>query len=177
MPAKSTDNHTDGAEAPAGKSGRKTILWVAIAMIVEGAAIGGVAWFTRPADVSAEEFAVSQQQELDRIIELPLLEERLANSKQGVTYIYDTKIIVRVRNRYREYVEAYLTDNTGQITAAISAIWRTAEPRYFDEPHLNTLTRQTEAALRPLLGEDEQTQESRLDSVIITKMIGYRGDY
>ena len=155
----------------------KVFLLVAAAMVLEAAVIIGVAIMTNTPAVQAGEFTSDPAARLDRLVEIPVVSQRFPNSKQGVTYLYDTEVAVQVKARHEEAVRQILEENEARITTLIGTLWRQAEPRHFDEPHLSTLSRQLEEGLGSILGEDPNTNEPRLQGILIPVLTGFRVDY
>lgn len=172
-----TDEARDKSSTGSKRLPAKVILMVATVMIIEAGVIIGAAIVTSTPEVKAGEFTPDPQAHLDRIVEVPVLEERFPNSKQGVTYLYDTRITIQVKARHQETVQRILNENQARITTLVSTLWRQAEPRHFEEPQLSTLSRQLEEGLGAILGEDPNTNEPRLHGVLIPVLTGFRVDY
>lgn len=167
---------SDGGDSGGGGGGggKKVGMMVIALMVVEALVIGAAAYFTRPPEIVADNFVEATDAEEDRIIEVLVIDDRLPNRKQGIVYLYQTQIMVQVRIKHQEDVEALITENQGQIKTRLSAIWRQAEPRYFDEPMLSTLTRQAEDALSEIFGKDPETEQPIVCGVLIPTLTGYR---
>lgn len=175
MPA-NVNKETTVTEVKANNSHMKIIIMVAIAMLIEGGIIGGVAMFTRAPTVKAA-YVEAQTDDLDRIIEIPVLKERMSNSKQGIVYLYETEIVIQIKARYEKEVKARLEQNAAHIKMDIGTLWRQAEPRFFDEPKLSTLSRQVEDKLRDIVGEEPETGESCLKGVLIPVLRGFPANF
>ena len=155
----------------------KLLVLIGSLMLVEAGVIVGVAVITNTPQVEAQPFATDPTAELDRIVEIPVVEERFQNTKQGVAYLYDTQITLQVKKRHESDVTAIIESNQARIRMEIASLWRNAEPRHFEEPHLSTLTRQAEKILDEIIGPDAATGESRVAGVLIPKLNGFRADF
>ncbi|NOG53581.1 MAG: hypothetical protein HND57_04525 [Planctomycetes bacterium] len=96
----------------------------------------------------------------------------MSNNKQGVPYLYETEVYIQVKRRYKADVTSLLEQNTARIKTEISTLWRQAEPRFFEEPQLNTLSRQVETKLRDIIPDDPESGEPRFESVLIPVLRG-----
>lgn len=162
-------------ETPARKSSLKVILMVAVIMLVEAGVLIGVAMFTRSPEVKADSgFVTSQEEALNRIVEVPVVHDRFPNSKQGVLYLYDTQVTARVKVRNQKIITEFAENNQALIKTTIAALWRNAEPRHFDEPLLSTLTRQAEEALKEIMPRDPTSGESLIDKILLDGVTPYR---
>jgi len=159
------------------KASLKIMMMVAVAMIIEAGVLLGAAMMTKTPEVSAESFAEKENSDLDRLIEIPVLNDRLSNSRQGVVYLYETEIVIQVKARHEEDVTKRLEENTAHTKMVVSTLWRQAEPRYFDEPQLSTLTRQVEEELSDIVGEDPKSGDPYIEGVLIPVLRGFPANY
>ncbi|MFG0330947.1 MAG: hypothetical protein ACF8PN_13745 [Phycisphaerales bacterium] len=171
------DKPAENAESTGRKLPLKVIIIVVGVVLMEVATIIGVAMFTNTPSVEAREFEIDEAATLNRIVEVPVLKDRFPNSKQGVVYLYETQITAQVRARDQQEIERILTENEARVKTIVSAIWRQAEPRHFNEPELSTLTRQLEEALGEVFGEDPNSNEPRLQGILIPSLTGFRSDF
>jgi hypothetical protein len=180
MPA--ADAKTAAAAAPEAapkKSGKKMMIMVAVMLIVEGAILLGVMKFLGggPKPVSAVQMAHADQANPgDKIVETLVLDAKMPNNKSGVSYIYATEVYVQVRERHLEKVKAEIEQFQNEIKADITAIWRSAEPQYFQEPKLENLTRKVTSLLNDRFGEDKEHNEPIVHKVVIVMSTGFRID-
>ncbi len=157
---------------------KKTAILIAVIFTVEAIAIiGAMKMFGgHAATVSAVELAPAADSEEDKIVEAKVLEARMPNNKSGVTYIYATEIYVQVKQKHVEKVTAEIEQFQNEIKADVNAIWRTAEPQYFQEPKLENLTRKVYALLNDRFGEDKEKKEPIIAKVVIVMSTGFRID-
>ncbi|MBL1218255.1 MAG: hypothetical protein D8M59_12260 [Planctomycetes bacterium] len=153
------------------KGGMKVIIIVAVAMLLEAGIIIGAAIITRTPEVQANYIEASEDNP-DLIEEVQVLSARMSNNKQGVPYLYETEVYIQVKRRYKADVTSLLEQNTARIKTEISTLWRQAEPRFFEEPQLNTLSRQVETKLRDIIPDDPESGEPRFESVLIPVLRG-----
>ncbi len=160
------------------KSRGKTIILLAAVFIGEAALIIGLMMFVgRPASVQAgDSMPAVELSEDEKIVETLILDERLANGKIGVTYLYETEIYVQTRRKFEQRVKSELEQFQNEIKADINAIWRTAEPHTFQEPRLETLTRKVYALLNDRFGTDDETGEPIIAKCVVVMGTGFRVD-
>jgi hypothetical protein len=139
--------------------------------------IGAMMLLGGPPEVEAADVpAVLEAPEDERIVEILVLDAKLPNNKSGVTYLYDTEIYVQVKKRYADQVAEELSQFRNEIKSEITAIWRTAEPRHFQEPRLETLTRRIQTMLSDRFGVDPQHDEPIISKCVIVMGMGFRID-
>lgn len=160
------------------KSPIKTVILVLAIVIVEAAAIIGFFKMTAPDPVAAAQNndAVLEVDELDKIVELRVIDVRLPNNKGGVTYLYETQVWVQCKQRYSEQVNDVLDRHRNEITAEITAIWRTSDPRHFKEPKLENLTRKVGALIDARFGIDPDLGQPIITKCLIVMQPGFRLD-
>jgi flagellar basal body-associated protein FliL len=167
------------AEQPAPKKGGlslKTIMVMAVVLVIEGAAISAAFMLSgKPAEVHADPAATSEAEEMDKPVELLVIEDKFQNTRSGKTYLSDTQIYVVVKRKDEEAITAKLEEMQAQIAADIGAIFRRAEPSQLLEPTLATLTRQIKAVMDDRVGLD-QDHKSRVQEVLLKKYTQYRVD-
>lgn len=157
------------------KSPFKTIIIIAVVMLVEAGVLIGVAMFTKTPAVNAQsEFQSEDGPDTGKTVEVTVVRDRFPNNKQGVLYLYDTSITVRVAQTHQTTVQEFVDSNQALIKTRIAGLWRNAEPRHFNEPLLSTLTRQAEEALREIMPRDPKTGESLVQAVLLEGVTPYR---
>jgi hypothetical protein len=83
-------------------------------------------------------------------------------------------VYVQVRNRHHDRVTAELEQFRNEIKADLTAIWRTSDPRHFDEPKLESLTRKVYALMNERFGLDQETGEPVVVKAVIVMSTGLR---
>ena len=160
------------------RSPLKLILVVGGILVLEAVVIIGAMMFLGgPPDVEAAEVpAVLDAPEDEQIVEILVLDAKLPNNKSGVTYLYDTEIYVQVKKRYETEVAEELQQFRNEIKSEITAIWRTAEMRHFQEPRLESVTRRIQTMLSDRFGVDLQRDEPIISKCVIVMGMGFRID-
>ena len=184
MPNKKPDNARDPQQADGdGDTGKKKkpikmILAVLLILGLEAGTILATAILTRKPDFAgAGPFIDDSAAAEERLVEVGVLHERFPNRKSGVTMLYETTIAVQVKKKNSEKVTQIIEENRARIQMAIGTIWRNAEPRHFNEPYLDTLTRQAHEMLFQIIDEDlPEGEESRIEGVLIPTLTGWRSD-
>lgn len=169
------------APAPEKKKGLpiKTIIVVLVMLIVEGAGIVGVMTIMgKPSEVAAVGIEDDPSLELEKIVEIPVLHEKFTNSSQGRVWIWDTEVIVQVKQMHADEVKAQIKDKEALIRTGVSKIIAAAQHSYFNEPGRETLTRQIHDFLdQPdVIGTDPEGNP-KIQDVLIPSCIGFPADY
>ncbi len=139
--------------------------------------IGAMTLLGGPPEVEAADVpAVLEAPEEERIVEILVLDGKLPNNKSGVTYLYDIEIYVQVKKRYSDQVAGELDQFRNEIKSEITAVWRTAEARHFQEPRLQSLTRRLQTMLTERFGVDRQHDEPIISKCVIVMGMGFRID-
>lgn len=170
---------TPAQPEPAKSSSKKTMIMVAVILVVEAVGIIGVMKFLGggPAPVHANEHeATPEKSEDDKIVETQVLKAQMPNNKSGVTYVYDSEIYVQVKQKHVGAVDEEIEQFQNEIKAEITAIWRIAEPQYFQEPKLENLTRKVYAMLNERFGNDKESSEPIITKCVIVMSTGFRID-
>ena len=164
------------AEEPRKMLPVKTILTLVLLLLIEAAAIslafviaGG------PADVQAYQAKPDESAEEQKRVEVLVIEDKFANTKRGKTYLYDTRIVIAVRNRDKDEIEAQIEGMKSKITENVRTMISRAEPNQLLEPTLAALKRQIHANLEHLL--DSDSTEPRIEEVMIPKFTQHRADF
>lgn len=162
------------------KSKKKLLILVGGLMLGEAGLLGGAMMFLgKEPEVSTAGMPDldEEQLELERIVEVLVLDGRLANAKAGITFLYDTEVYVQVRNKHSARVSAELSSFANEIRSDLGAIWRTSDPEHFREPRLENLTRKVEAMLDTRFGADAETGEPIVEKVVVVMSTGFRVDH
>lgn len=170
----------EGPETPRKrrKSPLRTLILVGSILVVEAVVIiGAMMLLGGPPEVEAvPPPATLETPEEEKIVEILVLDGKLPNNKSGVTYLYDTEIYVQVKKRYADRVAAELAQFRNEIKSEITAVWRTAEARHFQEPRLESLTRRVQAMLTERFGIDKTRDEPIISKCVIVMGMGFRID-
>ncbi len=160
------------------KSPARLIILVGGILAVEAVVIIGVmAVLGGPPEVKASDVpAALETPEEEQIVEIMVLDSKLPNNKSGVTYLYDTEIYVQVKKRYADDVVEELQQFRNEIKSEITAIWRTAQVRHFQEPRLESLTRRVQRMLSDRFGVDRKRDEPIISKCVIVMGMGFRID-
>ena len=159
------------------KMSLKTFLILAAVLLIE--ALGFTAAYLLwggPAKVGAATTAEDAEAIKNQLVEELVVTGKFQNIKSNRSYLYDTEVYIKVRQKDQKTIKEELESKRAAITMAIATIIRSAEPVHLDEPKLATVTRQIKAALEGLLSGDAETGKSRVAHVSIPKFIRYRSD-
>lgn len=179
MAGKQAKPSNNAGPAPSGpRISKGTIIIVASILLIEAVAVVGVMRIVAgPASVDAAAIVEKSQVIGDeRIVETMVLHAKLPNSRTGITYLYDAEIYVQTQEKHATRVQRELEQFNNEIRASISAIWRTAEPHHFQEPNLETLTRNVHALLSNRFGTDAETGEPIVRKCVVVMGTGFRID-
>lgn len=103
--------------------------------------------------IAAEGMQQDKDAEDLQLVEVLLIGDKFQNTRQGAqSYLYDTQIIVIVRQRDRGYVEEQIKLKNARISADITEIFARAEPTQLNEPDRNTIRRQILERCQSLFG-------------------------
>ncbi len=170
----------EGQESPRSRrrSPVRLVIIVAGILVLEAAVIiGAMTLLGGPPEVEAAGVpALLEVPEEERIVEILVIDAKLPNNKSGMTYLYDTEIYVQVKQRYADEVAEELSQFRNEIKSEITAVWRTAEPRHFQEPRLQSLTRRIQTVLSDRFGVDQQRDEPIISKCVIVMGLGFRID-
>lgn len=171
----------DESNAQAGEGKKplpiKTIAIVAGVLLIEAVAICAVFMLSgQPADVQATEFAVDPAAMGEQPAEVLVVDDKFQNNQAGVSFIYDAKIVIRVKTKHLNEIEAKLDKLRWKTQGEIATIYRRAQPSHLNEPELSTIRRQVQATLDQLFGLDPETGGSYILEVLIPNQKRYRSD-
>lgn len=159
------------------KSSLKSIIMIVVMLLGEaGLIVGAMMVVGKPASVSGDVEKPPAELESEKIVEVLVLDDRLPNNRSGITYLYPTEIYIQVRRKHEPLVQDQLKQFQNEIRAEISAIWKTAEPRHFQEPMLENLTRKVQALMDGRFGNDQDTGEPVVSKCVIVSGTGFRVD-
>jgi len=156
----------------------KTIAVMLVMLVVEaGAIIGVMAFLGKPSEVKGlDQVEAHHADPGDELQELPVLKEKYTNNSTGRVWIWDTEIMIQVKQRHAEKVTAALEARSAEIRTGIGKIFSSAQHHYFFDPGRETLTRQSLEYLRSILGRDEDGEEYVV-GVLIPRCMGMPGEF
>lgn len=176
--AEKKDKAPETAESPhpAKKSGgSKFALITVVLLVVEAAVFGSLFMFlSKPKSAAATEPVVVKDPEEEKLVEILVLNERLANDRSGLTFVYPTEIYVQVKRKDEVWVTEEIERFRNEIRADVVAVWRTAEPHHFQEPRLESLTRRVETLLRERFDNQQAEAEPVVAKCVIVSGTGIR---
>lgn len=130
------------------------IVGVLTLLVVEGVVIfmvvGGAA---KPAETHGAELHEAHMDEGDKLVEILVVKDKFPNNSTGRSWIWDVEIQVQVKTKNLGQVQEVLASRSAEIKTGLARIWRTAQHNYFNEPSLETLTRQVKRLLDDIMGE------------------------
>ncbi len=110
------------------------------------------------------------------IVEVLVAKDRFPNNHTGRTWLWDAEIHVQVRGKHSDRINAALTGRAAEIKTGLARIWRIAQHNHFNEPGLETLTRQVTDFLDSILGTTADGK-SFIDRALIPRCVGYPTEY
>lgn len=179
----------EGASKPAPEAGKeapkkkglpiKTLVMIVGLMAVEGIAIfGAMSVMGKPSGVHGAVEHVGEQDPHEDLVELPVLNERFVNNADGRLWVWDTEIMVVVKEKHHYEVEEKLAKNAAKIRTGIGTIWSAGRLADFNEPGRVTLSNQVLEYLRTQVFEKATVdEEDRIVEVLIPKCMGFPADY
>ncbi len=158
------------------KKGKPIILIAAVAvvMILEAVAIVAVLGMTgkKPADAHGAELHGEAEAAGEKTLEMDLLEEEFQTMQGSQIWIWDTKVVLQVKQRNEKFVSEELERRNSEVHQGVAQIFRRATPNQLREPGLETLNRQISAYLGKLLGKDSEGRE-RIEKILIPRCRGF----
>jgi flagellar basal body-associated protein FliL len=150
----------------------KVIGIVAAIMAAEAGALFVVVGKTgaKPAAASAEIHGAEEAQ-AKQTVEIELLDDKFQNMQTGKVWLWDIQIVLKVKQKQQEYLNAELEKRASEIKEGMSQIMRRAQHNQLSEPELTILNHQIHAFLDRALGVDPEGK-SRIERVLIPKCRG-----
>jgi flagellar basal body-associated protein FliL len=164
------------APEPAKKSGgAKFAIITVVLLVVEAAVLGGAFMLlAKPKSADATEPVVAKDPEEEKIVEVLVLNDRLANDRSGLTFVYPSEVYVQVKRKDEAWVTEEIERFKNEIRADLVAVWRTAEPHHFQEARLESLTRRVETLLRERFDKHNLDGEPVIVKCVIVSGTGIR---
>jgi hypothetical protein len=172
---KPADASAAAPAAPAKSGMGKFFVITAVLLVLEAAVFGGLyVMLGGPKSAAATEPIVAVDPEEQKIVEVLVLNERLANDRTGLTFVYPTEVYVQVRKKDQAWVTEEVERFRNEIRADLVAVWRTAEPHHFQEPRLESLTRRVETLLRERFDKRNARGEPVIVKTVVVAGTGIR---
>jgi len=162
--------NTDAESKPPRKYGAmpfKSILIILVIILLEGGMFAAWMVFGGPGEAEAGIGMVEADPTADLAETMILADGRAPNRRSGRLYMYDIQISIETQKEAAKKVAETRGQREAFIRDRLRTIIARAEPKYFDEPDLQTLKRQIGAMLEDVFGADTIKQ------VLIPKCNGY----
>jgi len=159
------------------KGGLVVVGGVVALMILEAVAVYVLVGMTGAASTSAAELALSEGvPDGERQVELELVKERFQNRSTGRVWLWETEIVLKVREKNLPRVESIIERRRAEIREGISKIIGSAMDRQLSEPGRQTMDRQITAYLNDVFGTTGEG-EPRIDDVLLPTLQGHPADF
>jgi len=172
------ENNAEAAEEGGKKGGLpiKTIIVVAVAMVLEGAVLVGVFMFGGgPEPVEASQLEEDALAGAMDEVEISVVADKFQNNRRGIAYTYDAEVFITIQERHAEKIEPKIEKLQNTFRDDVAKIFRQAEPSHLNEVELLTIKRQVKDAVNDRLGTDEEG-DYYVVNVLIPKCQQYRSD-
>lgn len=145
----------------------------AIGLVVVMGMLGKPAGAVADADLATGQTAVG-----DELRELPVLNEKFTNGSTGRIWIWETELLIQVKQKHEEEVKMRLEQRLAEIRTGIAGIVSEAQHHHLTEPKHTTVTRQClEYLRRDIFENDAATNEPMIQGVLIPQCLGFPADY
>lgn len=171
-----------GGEAEAKPAKKKPpmvpIAVVAAVMAVEGALVFVVAGMTKGGQTASasELHEGGHGTEGEEMAEVPVFQGKFQNQTSGKVWIWETEIVLEVRQKHAEHITHELERRQAAVRDAISRIYRRAQLAQLREPGSETITRQLTTMLDEFFGPDAEGH-SMVERVLVPVCDGYSADF
>ncbi len=166
----------EGGIAAAKAVSKKTIFILGGVFVLEGLAITAVFLLAGgPTNTGADGPDLDLIAAGEKPFELRLVDDKFPNTLSGRTYLYETEIFIKIRQKHQEDIEQKLETMAAQIKADVAEIFRAAEPSHLRETSLATIKRQIRARLAQRLGRDVDGGEY-IEEILIPRCTQFRAD-
>jgi flagellar basal body-associated protein FliL len=173
----STESGTGEKQATAeGKKGPpiKVLGIVAGLMLAEAGAVYMFVGMTGSGTKSASaEIKGAEEGHAQQLVEIELIDDKFQNMQTGRTWMWDTQIVLKVKQRNEAFVQDELGKRAAEIREGVAQVMRRAQHGHLREPELTTLNRQLAAYLDKVFGPDAEGN-SRVERVLIPKCRGFQ---
>jgi flagellar basal body-associated protein FliL len=142
-------------EAPKKKGGLKMIIAAAVVVVLEIGTVGVTMKLSSgPKQALAEPITTTKAVEVEKDVEVKLIEASLPNNKSGKLWRYDLQVVAKVSEKNKEKVTALFTEREAEIRDQIRTIVAASAPEALAEPGLETIRRQIAYQLELNIGKD-----------------------
>ena len=175
--ADETEKKSEETSSPKKKPPMVPVAIVAAVMVVEAVAVFMVAGMTAGGQkAQASELHDEHSTEHEALAEIPLFQGKFQNLTSGRTFLWETEIVLEVRQKNKAYIEEQLEQRQAAVRDAISRIYRRMQHAQLKEPGSETLIRQLSAMLDDFFGPDPEGH-SRIERVLVPVCDGYPAEF
>jgi flagellar basal body-associated protein FliL len=159
------------------KSGRgKILIVIAAVMLVEGGVIFAIAHFLRPEPApaaAAEQHGMEGESAMPAIdySEIEIAPIDAINTRDGRAFLYHLEVSALVRLMHKDTCKGLIDARKATIRDRLDTLLRNADPKYLNEPGLETLRRQIKFELDKVFKD-----EKLVDEILITKFLKSRAN-
>ena len=107
---------------------------------------------------------------------MPVFQGKFQNLTSGRVFIWETEIVLEVRQKHQEHIEHELERRQAAVREAIARIYRRMQQPQLQEPGSETLIRQLTAMFDEFFGPDPDGH-SRIERVLVPVCDGYPADF
>ncbi len=124
-----------------------------------------------PKKAVAEVPVAAPKEEVQKDVEVPIIEAKLPNNQTGRLFLYDLAVVAKVEDKNKMKVEELLKERQAEVKDRIRTIIASSDPKSLAEPGLETLRRQISYQLDEDLGHD------MIKELLIPKCTPFRAEY
>lgn len=165
---------------PAEKKKSPIMLFGVVGALMVAEAVGVyilVGMTSAPATQAAQvELLPGELDDAEKVIEVELVNESYHNRSTGRPYLWQTEIVLQVRQKNVEWVNALIGQRKAEIRENIAKIIGGALDRHLSEPGRQTIDRQITSYVNGMFGTDG-TGADRVHDVLIPTLHGNLADF
>ena len=170
--AKPVEAAPTGEAAPTKKAPMKMIIMALVVVALEAGTVGATMMFSGgPKRAAAEAPTTMPAKEIEKDVEVPIIEAKLPNNQSGRLFLYDLTVVAKVSEKNKEKVTELLTERKAEVQDRIRTIIASSEPKSLAEPGLETLRRQVSYQLEQDLGKD------LIKELLVPKCTPFRAEF
>ena len=147
----------------------KSIIILLAIMLLEGGGLTLYMAYSDPSGAGAGTVEGASGPARSSMGEVLVLEDRFTNMRTGRLYMYDVRICVEIDEDNLKSIEKKLGKRRAYVYDSIRIVFAQADPKYLEEPELQTMKRKVHEILEEVLGKDTVKQ------VLFAKYHPYRG--